>query len=107
MLKNYVEDLVGSYLGIPPAKLSLVAGDWDAWRSQLELLLSTRAMRHANALQSTQLSSRPNAGQQRDVGRNFLPNVTRLRRNVNFLRWLRILMLMPSKSQTPFGKEIE
>ena len=36
--RNYVEDLVWSRLGIPPVKLPLVAGDWDAWISQLELL---------------------------------------------------------------------
>ena len=36
--RNYVEDLAWSRLGIPPAKLPLVAGDRDAWRSQLELL---------------------------------------------------------------------
>ena len=36
--RNYVEDLVWSRLGIPPVKLPLVAGDWDAWRSQIELL---------------------------------------------------------------------
>ena len=35
---NYVKDLAWSCLGIPPAKLPLVAGDWDAWRSQLKLL---------------------------------------------------------------------
>ena len=35
--KNYVEDLAWSRLGIPPAKLLLVAEDRDAWRSQLEL----------------------------------------------------------------------
>ena len=34
---NYVEDLAWSRLGIPPAKLLLVAGDQD-WRTQLELL---------------------------------------------------------------------
>ena len=32
---NYVEDLAWSRLGILPAKLPLVAGDRDAWRSQL------------------------------------------------------------------------
>ena len=36
--RNYVEDLAWSLFGIPPAKLPLVARDWDAWRSQLELL---------------------------------------------------------------------
>ena len=36
--RNYVEDLARSRLEIPPAKLPLVAGDRDAWRSQLELL---------------------------------------------------------------------
>ena len=35
---NYVEDLAWSRLGIPPAKLPLVAGDRDACKSQLELL---------------------------------------------------------------------
>ena len=40
---NYAEDLAWSHLGISPAKLLLVAGDKvagdkDAWRSQLELL---------------------------------------------------------------------
>ena len=38
--QNYVEDLAWSHLGIPPAKLPLVAGDWDAWRSQSKLLPS-------------------------------------------------------------------
>ena len=36
--RNYVEDLAWSCLEIPPTKLPLVAGDGDAWRSQLELL---------------------------------------------------------------------
>ena len=36
--QNYVEDLAWSRLGIPPAKLPLIEGGWDAWRSQLELL---------------------------------------------------------------------
>ena len=36
--RNYVEGLTWSRLGIPPAKLPLVARDRDAWRSQLELL---------------------------------------------------------------------
>ena len=36
--QNYVKDLAWSHLRILPAKLPLVAGDWDAWRSQLELL---------------------------------------------------------------------
>ena len=36
--QNYIEDLAWSRLGIPPAKLPLVARDRDAWRSQLELL---------------------------------------------------------------------
>ena len=36
--RNYVEDLAWSHLGIPPVKLPLIAGDRDAWRSQLELL---------------------------------------------------------------------
>ena len=36
--RNYVEDLAWSRLGIPPAKLPLVAEDRDAWRCQLELL---------------------------------------------------------------------
>ena len=36
--RNYVEDLTWSRLGIPPAKLPLVAGDRDVWRIQLELL---------------------------------------------------------------------
>ena len=36
--RNYVKDLAWSRLGIPPAKLPLVAGDQDAWKSQLELL---------------------------------------------------------------------
>ena len=36
--RNYVKDLAWSRLGIPPAKLPLVAGDRDACRSQLELL---------------------------------------------------------------------
>ena len=36
--RNYVKDLAWSRLGIPPAKLPLVAGDRDAWRSQLKLL---------------------------------------------------------------------
>ena len=36
--RNYVEDLAWSRLGIAPAKFPLVAGDRDAWRSQLELL---------------------------------------------------------------------
>ena len=36
--RNYVEDLARSRLEIPPAKLPLVAGDRNAWRSQLELL---------------------------------------------------------------------
>ena len=36
--RNYVEDSAWLRLGIPPAKLPLVAGDRDAWRSQLELL---------------------------------------------------------------------
>ena len=35
---NYVEDLAWSHLGISPAKLPLVAGNRDAWRSQLEQL---------------------------------------------------------------------
>ena len=35
---NYVEDLAWSCLGIPPAKLPLVAGDRDNWRSELKLL---------------------------------------------------------------------
>ena len=35
---NYVEYLAWSCLGIPAAELPLVAGDRDAWRSQLELL---------------------------------------------------------------------
>ena len=30
--RNYVEDLAWSPLGIPPAKLPLVAGDRNAWR---------------------------------------------------------------------------
>ena len=36
--KNYIEDLAWSHLGIPLAELLLVAGDRDAWRSQLKLL---------------------------------------------------------------------
>ena len=36
--RNYVEDLAWSRLGISLAKLPLVAGDRDTWRSQLELL---------------------------------------------------------------------
>ena len=36
--RNYVEDLFWSRRGIPPTKLPLVAGDCDAWKSQLELL---------------------------------------------------------------------
>ena len=36
--RNYVKDLTCSRLGISPEKLPLVAGDRDAWRSQLELL---------------------------------------------------------------------
>ena len=36
---NYVKDLAWSRLGIPPAKLALVEGDRNAWRSQLELPL--------------------------------------------------------------------
>ena len=36
--RNYVEDLAWLHLKIPPAKLSLVARDQDAWRSQLKLL---------------------------------------------------------------------
>ena len=36
--RNYVEDLIWSRLGIPPAKLPLVAGDQKVWRFQLELL---------------------------------------------------------------------
>ena len=36
--QNYVEDPAWSHLRISPAKLPLVPGDWDAWRSQLELL---------------------------------------------------------------------
>ena len=36
--RNYIEDLEWPHLGIPPAKLPLVAGDQDAWRSQLELV---------------------------------------------------------------------
>ena len=36
--RNYVEDLACSRLGILPAKLPLVAGDRDAWRSPLALL---------------------------------------------------------------------
>ena len=38
-------------------------------------------MRQASALQSARLSSRPNTGQQRNVGRYFLKNATRLWRN--------------------------
>ena len=38
-LEEYVEDLAWSRHAILPAKLPLVAGDRDAWRSQLELLL--------------------------------------------------------------------
>ena len=34
--RNYVEDLAWSRLGIKPAKLLLVAGDRDTWRSQLD-----------------------------------------------------------------------
>ena len=37
-LRNYVEDLACSRLGIPPAKLPLIARDQNAWRSQLKLL---------------------------------------------------------------------
>ena len=36
--RNYVEDLALSRCGIPPAKLMLVAGERDAWSSQLKLL---------------------------------------------------------------------
>ena len=36
--RDYDEDLAWSPLRIPPAKLPLVAGDRNAWRSQLELL---------------------------------------------------------------------
>ena len=36
--RNYVKDLAWSCLGIPPTELPLVAGDWDVWRSELELL---------------------------------------------------------------------
>ena len=36
--RNYVKDLAWLRLGIPPEKLPLVAGDWNAWRSQLDLL---------------------------------------------------------------------
>ena len=36
--QNYVEDLAWSHFGIPPAKLPLAVGDWDAWRFQLKLL---------------------------------------------------------------------
>ena len=36
--QNYVEDLALSRCGIPPAKLMLVAGERDAWSSQLKLL---------------------------------------------------------------------
>ena len=35
--RNYVEDLARLRLGIPPAELPQVAGDRDAWRSQLKL----------------------------------------------------------------------
>ena len=35
---NYVEDLAWSRLRISPAKLPLIAGDRDAWRSQFEPL---------------------------------------------------------------------
>ena len=38
--QNYVEYLAWSRLGISPAKLTLVAGNRDAWRSQLALLPS-------------------------------------------------------------------
>ena len=38
--RNYVEDLAWSRLGISPAELPLVAGDRNAWKSQLELLPS-------------------------------------------------------------------
>ena len=37
--RDYAEDLAWLRLGIPPAELPLVAGDRDAWRSQLKLLL--------------------------------------------------------------------
>ena len=36
--RNNVEDRAWSRLRISPAKLPLVAGDRNAWRSQLELL---------------------------------------------------------------------
>ena len=36
--RNYVEDLAWSRLEIRLVQLPLVAGDQDAWRSQLELL---------------------------------------------------------------------
>ena len=36
--QKHVEDLAWSRLGIPRAKLPLVAGDRNAWRFQLELL---------------------------------------------------------------------
>ena len=36
--RSYVEDLAWSGLGIPQAELPLIAGDWGAWTSQLELL---------------------------------------------------------------------
>ena len=36
--RNYVQGLALSRLGIPPTELPLVAGDRDAWKSQLELL---------------------------------------------------------------------
>ena len=35
---DYAEDLAWLHLGIPPAKLPLVAGDRSPWRSQLQLL---------------------------------------------------------------------
>ena len=36
--RNYVKHLAWSRLEIPPVELSLVAGDRDTWRFQLELL---------------------------------------------------------------------
>ena len=61
-------------------------------------------MRQASALQSARLSSRPNTGQQRNVGRYFLKKCHKV---VTKRDDLLILVLMPSKSQTPFGKEVE
>ena len=50
-----------------PERIDNCLLEWDAGIQIIKISFKTLFMRQASALQSTQLSSRPNIGQQRDV----------------------------------------